>query len=199
MARDDAKSSSLRRRPSRTVPAAIVAVLVTAGGVAGVWAAVERLATGKWPGWVGGTHLWGATQTWGSVTVIAISILVALLGLLLLVTALRPGMANAYEIKPGASEDTQSRRGPAGSESTEFVMTRRAVAKLATAHADLVDGVDGVSATVTTRRVSLSVKTTSAETSEIDQLVTSRVTDALAAVGLSPQPTVTTTVVTTQP
>lgn len=199
MARDDAKSSSLRRRPSRTVPAAIVAVLVTAGGVAGVWATVERLATGTWPGWVGGTHRWGATQTWGSVIVIVISILVALLGLLLFLTALRPGMPNAYEIDLGVSQDTGDSTATEDTKDTEFVMTRRAVAKLATAQADLVDGVDSVSATVTSRRVGLSVTTTSAQTEEIGQLVTGRVSEALAAVGLSPQPSVTATVTTTQP
>ncbi len=193
MARDDAKSSSLRRRPSRTVPAAIVAVLLAAAGVAGVWATVQWLATGKWPGWVGSSHLWGATQTWGSVIVIVISVVVALAGLLLLVTALRPGMPNAYEIDPGKTG------GRSETDSTEFVMTRRAVAKLATAHADLVDGVDSVSAAVTSRRVNLSVKTSSAQTDDIDQLVTAKVTDALTAVRLSPQPTVTTTVHTTQP
>ncbi len=194
MARDDAKSSSLRRRPSRTVPAAIVAVLVTAAGVAGVWAAVQKLSTGKWPGWVGGTHLWGATQTWGSVIVVVISIVVALVGLLLLITALRPGMPTAYEIDPGGAKESRTE-----TDSTEFVMTRRAVAKLATAHADLVAGVDSVSAAVTSRRVNLSVTTSSAQTDEIDKLVTAKVTDALTAVGLSPQPRVTTTVHTTQP
>jgi hypothetical protein len=192
MARDDARSSSLRRRPSRTIPAAIVAALLTAAGVAGVWASVERLATGSWPGWVGGVHLWATTQTFGSVIVIVISVAVALLGLVLLTTALRPGMPNAYEIAPAAGIDG----GPA---STEFVMTRRAVATLATAHADLVDGVDSVSAAVTSRRVSLSVTTGSGKTDDIDRLVTTRVSEALTAVGLSPQPTVTTTVRTTQP
>lgn len=195
MARDDAKSSSLRRRPSRTVPAAIVAALLAVGGVAGGWATVERLATGAWPGWVGWVHRWGATETFGSVVVIAFSTAVALIGLLLLVTALRPGMPNAYDIDPG----TGSGGSPGSSQSTEFVMTRRAVAKLATAHADLVDGVDSVSATVTSRRVALSVTTSSAQTDDIDRLVTSRVADALVAVGLSPQPTVTTTVRTTRP
>lgn len=192
MARDDAKSSSLRRRPSRTFPATVVAILVTAAGVAGVWAVVQRLATDRWPGWVGGTHLWGATQTWGSAVVIVLSIVVSLLGLLLLVTALRPGMPNAYEIKPDVDDEGRS-------DSTEFVMTRRAVAKLATAHADLVDGVDSVSASVTARRVSLNVKTSSAQADDIDKLVTARVSEALAAVRLSPQPSVTTTVQTTTP
>lgn len=192
MARTDAKSSSLRRRPSRTVPAAVVAALLTAAGVAGVWAAVERLATGRWPGWVGGTHLWAATQTFGSAVVVVLSLAVAIVGLLLLVTAVRPGMPNAYEITAGG-EDQET------AESTEFVMTRRAVAKLATAQADLIDGVDSVSATVTARRVSLSVQTASAQTDEIDRLVTTRVSDALTAVGLTPQPTVTATVRTIAP
>lgn len=196
MARDDAKSSSLRRRPSRTIPAGIVAALLAVAGVAGVWATVERLATGSWPGWVVGAHRWGATQTFGSVVVIVVSTTVALLGVLLLITALRPGMSNAYNIDPGAGV---SGGRPDPSQSTEFVMTRRAVAKLATAHADLVDGVDSVSATVTSRQVTLSVNTSSAQTEDLDRLVTSRVTDALAAVGLSPPPTVTTTVRTTQP
>lgn len=195
MARDDAKSSSLRRRPSRTVPAAVVAVLLAVAGVAGVWATVEKLATGRWPGWVGSTHLWGTTQTWGSVVVIVISVAVALMGLLLLVTALRPGMPNAYEID--ADGDTTAGAPTTGS--TEFVMTRRAVAKLATAQADLVDGVDSVSAGVTARRVNLTVKTSSAQADEINRLVTTKVTDALTAARLSPQPNVTTTVHTTAP
>lgn len=192
MARDDAKSSALRRRPSRTVPAVVAAVLVTAVGVAVVWAAVDKLASGRWPSWVGDTHRWGTTQTWGSAAVIAVSIVVALVGLLLLLTALRPGMPNAYEINVGASGETPA-------DSTEFVMTRRAVAKLATAHAHLVDGVDSVSAAVTSRRVKLAVKTSSTQTDDLDKLVTSRVSDALVAVGLSPAPTVITTVQTTSP
>ena len=163
MPRHDAKTSSLRRRPSRTVQAAVVAVLVTAAGVAGMWASVERLDSGNWPGWVGSTHRWVATQTWGSVSVILISIAVALVGALLLLIALRPGMPNAYELDPSSGTDT-----PTGSHegkcSTQFVMTRRAVAKLATANADLVDGVDSVSAAVTPRRVNLRVKTSSAKT-----------------------------------
>ena len=196
MARDDAKSSSLRRRPSRSIPAGIVAALLAVAGVAVLWATVERLATGSWPGWVVGVHRWGATQTFGSVVVIVVSSAVALLGVLLLITALRPGMPNAYNVDPGAGV---SGGRPDSAQSTEFVMTRRAVARLATAHADLVDGVNSVSATVTSRRVTLSVNTSSAQTEDIDRLVTSRVTDALAAVGLSPPPTVTTTVRTTQP
>jgi hypothetical protein len=195
MARDDARSSSLRRRPSRTAPAAVVAALLVAVGVTGVWATAERLATGSWPVWVGDVHRWGATETFGSVTVIAVSSLVALLGVLLIVTALRPGMPNAYDIDPSAGSGGSVDTTP----STEFVMTRRAVATLATAQAGRVAGVDSVSATVTSRRVAVSVSTSSAQTEDIDRLVTSRVTDALLAAGLSPQPAVATSVRTTRP
>lgn len=192
MARTDAKSSSLRRRPSRSVPAAIVAILIAAAGAAGVWASTQRLANGAWPVWVGNTHRWLATHTWGSVMIIAISLAVAVIGLGLLLTALRPGMPNAYRI------DTDD-DGSAAIASTEFVMTRRSVAKLATAHAALVEGVDSVSASVTARRVVLNVKSASAQSEDIKALVTTAVSEALAAAGLSPQPAVSATVATVTP
>lgn len=193
MVRDDAKSSALRRRPSRTVPATIAATLLTAAGVAGVWAAGQRLGTGAWPSWVGQTHTWAATHNWGSWIVVAISIAVALLGLLLLLTALRPGMPNAYQITPPpGTGDVQGR-------STDFVMTRRSVAKLANAHAALVEGVESVSASVTSRKVTMTVQTASAQTAQIEQRVTHEVNQALAAVGLSPQPTVRASARTTKP
>lgn len=184
MSRADARTSSLRRRPSRTVPAVIVAVLLTAAGVALVWATVIRLTNGRWPGWVGATHEWVAAQTWGSATVITISIAVAVLGLMLLVTALTPGHANAYLLAPADTSDDRA------TGSRELVMTRRAVAKLATAHAQLVDGVDAVSADVGARTVNLAVRTPSAHRSDIEQAVTDTVTSTLTGAGLSPMPTV---------
>lgn len=192
MSRSDAKSSSLRRLPSRTVPATIAAIVMIGLGVAGVWASVERLTSGRWPGWVGSTHKWFGSQAWGDTVVIAIAAVVALVGLLLLVVALKPGMPNAYEIEGADLGDT--RRGD-----TDFVMTRKSVAKLARAHAATVPGVDSVSASATSRRVTLTVKTLSEQGQAVEERVTSQVTDALTAAGLSPRPTVTTTVRTTQP
>lgn len=198
MARDDARSSSLRRRPSRTAPAAVVATVVTALGVAGVWASVERLVTGQWPSWVGAVHRWAGTHTWGSAVVLVVAVAVAFVGLVLLVAALRPGMANAYDIDPatGAAASTENDQ---DDQVSDFVMTRRAVARLASAHASLVPGVDSVSASATSRRVTLTVETASAQGEDIDELVTARVREALAAAGLTPEPTVSTTVRTTRP
>ncbi len=192
MSRSDAKSSSLRRRPSRTVPATIAAVVITGLGVAGVWASVERLSTGRWPSWVGATHKWFGSQAWSDPVVIVMAAVVALIGLLLLLLALKPGMPNAYEIGGADVEDPQ--RGD-----TDFVMTRKSVAKLARAHAATVPGVDSVSASATSRRVTLTVKTLSEQGQAIEERVTTQVTEALTAAGLSPRPTVTTTAQTTQP
>lgn len=198
MARSDARSSSLRRRPSRTIPATLTAIGVTAVGVALAWAAVSRLVSGRWPGWVGSIHAWAAGQSWGSAVVIVIAVVVLVLGLVLLVAALSPGQPTAYRLEPatpaGAGAD-----GAPEPESTEFVMTRRAVATLAGARAYLVDGVESVDTAVTGRAVTLTVGTVSTQHDDIAGAVTTAVRDTLGAAGLSPMPTVSTNVRIRQP
>ncbi len=193
MSRSDAQSSSLRRRPSRTVPAVIVAVLLLAAGVTMVWATVDRLSNGRWPAWVGASHQWAAAQTWGSTSMITVSVVAALLGLLLLIVALTPGQLTGYRIEPA---ETADRTSPG---STEVVMSRRAVAKLATAQANLVDGVDAVSAVATGRAVKLRVRTPSAHRADVEHAVTDRVRSVLSTAGLSPMPTVTASVQSQRP
>ncbi|MEO5744701.1 MAG: DUF6286 domain-containing protein [Terracoccus sp.] len=183
---------SLRRRPSRTAPATIAAVFVTAVGVLLAWAGIARLVDGRWPSFVGWTHRHVGDLTWGSAAAIILAIVLTLVGLVLLVSALAPGQPNAYVI-----DDSDLDLGEVGS--TEFVMTRKAVAKLATAHAHQVSGVDSVSATVTSRAVRLTVSSPSAQREELTQSVTTAVREALDAVRLTPTPTVTATVRTTQP
>lgn len=183
---------TLRRRPSRTVPAAIAALCVTAVGVLLAWAGIARLVDGRWPSFVGWTHRNIGDLTWGSAAAITLAIVLTLIGLVLLVSALSPGKPNAFII-----DDADL--GSGETLSTEFVMTRKAVAKLATAHAHQVSGIDEVSATVTGRAVRLTVSSPSAQRDELSQHVTTAVREALDAVRLTPTPTVTTTVRTTQP
>ncbi len=183
---------SLRRRPSRTVPATIAAACVTAVGVSLAWAGIARLVDGTWPSFVGWAHRHIGDLTWGSAAAIALAIVLTLVGLVLLVSALAPGQPNAYVI-----DDSDLGSDKVGS--TEFVMTRKALAKLATAHAHQVSGVDSVSATVTSRAVRLTVSSPSAQRDELAQSVTTAVREALDAVRLTPTPTVTANVRTTQP
>lgn len=194
MSRADARSNRLRRRPSRTVPATIASLLLLALGVGLAWITVLWLLNGSWPSFLGAVNSWATALTWGSTAAIAISLAVVLLGLFLLVAAWKPGQPTAMVLQaenetPEHNASDLNRIG-----STEFVMTRHAVAKLATTHADQVDGVDSVAATVSARGVELSVKSASEQRTELQRIVTDRVHNALAGAGLHPVPTVTTTV-----
>jgi hypothetical protein len=187
VSRSDARSNKLRRRPARTTPASIVSVVVLAVGVGLIWITVLRLLNGRWPRFLGAVHEWLATLTWGSTITVAISLAAVAVGLILLFCAWKPGQPNAIVLHVDRSSGDVA-------ESTELVMTRRSVARLAAGHAELVDGVDSVSATVRSRRITLTVKSQSAQRSQLADMVTDRVREALQGVGLQPRPKITTTV-----
>ncbi len=182
MSRHDARTTSLRRRPARTIPATVTALVLLGIGAALVWAAVERLARGSWPPFADQTAAWVAAWTWGSVVVLIASIAVAVIGLVLLIAAVKPGPATALTLHDGSSDGAGI---PA-----EVVMTRRSVAKLATARAGQVDGVDSVSTVVGSRRVTVTVKTPSQRGQAIEQQVRERVAGALQGAGLTPMPAI---------
>lgn len=177
MSRTDARTTSLGRRPARSVPAALTAVVLLALGVGLTWAAVQRLVQGTWPPFASQTAAWIAASTWGSIAVLGVTVALTVIGLILLVAAMKPGRPNALPIDPGSPDG-----------SIEVVMARRSLAKLATARASQVDGVDSVSTVVGARRVTVTVKTPSQQRSEIEQQVRDRVTRALESAGLAPMP-----------
>ncbi len=180
MSRHDARTTSLRRRPARTIPATVTALVLLALGVGLVWAAVVRLSQGSWPAFADQTATFVAAWTWGSIAVLVASLAVAVIGLILVIAALKPGPPTALALDDGSS----------GGVHTEVVMTRRSVAKLATARAGQVDGVDSVSTVVGARRVTLTVRTPSQQSQAIEQQVRDRVSGALQAAGLAPMPSV---------
>ena len=92
-------------------------------------------------------------------------------------------MPTAYELEPGEQVGMPQ-------DGAEFVITRRSVAKLATARAHLVEGVDSVHAVVTGRSVSLTVGTASNQRTDVESAVSTAVTDTLTSAGLTPVPTV---------
>lgn len=181
MSRTNARSRRLRRRPSRTVPATIVALVLLALGVLTAVAAIARLVTGTWDGRVTGVTGAVAGQTWGSSAVLAAAVVTLVLGLVLLVAGLKPGAYRSAHLD-----------GPSGAgiEQTDYVITNAAIARLAAGQADLVDGVDKVSASADGRRVHLRITTGSEQATQIRDRVVARVTDALTATGLDPAPRV---------
>ena len=181
------RSPRLRRRPSRTVPAGIVAVVLLAlGGLTAV-AAVARLVNGAWPGQVTGPAGSVASLTWGSTAVVVATAVLVVLGVVLLVAGLKPGGFRSARL-----------RGPSGDPAaeTDYVISGSALARLAVAAADRVDGVDRVHASADGRRVRVRVTTSSEHAGAIRDQVVQRVRESLAATGVDPAPRVSATVTT---
>lgn len=181
MSRSDARSTSLRRRPSRIVPASITAVVLLAVGVMAAVAAISRLATGTWPspvtrpaGAVGGSE-------WGSAAAVTTAVVVLVIGLVLLVAGLKPGAFTSARLdSPDSGVAVEH----------DFVISTRAVARLAASRAHSVDGVEKVSVSASGRQVHLRVDTTSEQRDDVRQRVVAGVTDTLTATGVQPPPRV---------
>ncbi len=107
------------------------------------------------------------------------------LGLVLLIAGVKLGAFGSAELAA-----------PAGGQvgETDYVISTRAMAHLAAAQADTVDGVDKVSASASGRRVHVSVTTTSEQADQIRDRVQAGVTERLSAAGVAPAPRVTATV-----
>ncbi len=185
MSRTDARSKSLRRRPSRVVPAMIVAAVITAIGVLAVISVFVRLITGNWPGLVTTSATGLASVTWSSVVMIIATIVIALIGLILFIAAVKPGHSTTAQLT-GPNQSAIA--------DTDYVISRRGIARLAGAEADAVDGVDRVSTSATGRQVHLSIVSPSEHTEQIRTRVVENVTRTLSAAGLNPMPRITASV-----
>lgn len=185
MSRSNGRSSRLRRRPSRAIPALIVSILLLATAVAVVWICLARLIEGEWPQflqpWRDGldTANWNSPSMWiaGGVAVVV--------GVILLLCAIVPGQFTAIRVGDEAADQMG-----------ESVMTRRAVAHLARSRCAQIDGVGSATATASNRHVHLSVKSSLRDSSELRTRVIDEVHERLESAGLHPVPRVSASVVT---
>lgn len=191
MSRHDQRSTRLRHRPSRAVPALIAGTLLLAAGAALVWLSVTRLVSGSWPTVLQGPSDWLAGLAWNDPAVRQIGIAAVVAGVILLLCAIIPGRYSALTI---GDSGTGAREGAPPVQEQETVMTRRAVAHLAKARCVQIDGVGTASATATTRRVHVNVTTFLHEPGDLRQRITDAVRARLEETGLSPVPQVTATV-----
>ena len=183
MSRSNARSRRLRHRPSRVVPATIVAVVLLAVGVLAAIAGVARLVNSAWPAPVTSGAAGLSSLTWASAAMIAASAVVAVLGVVLLVAGLKPGPFRTTRLQPAGSTSSAA--------VTDFVISTRAIARPAAARADSVDGVDSVSVSASGRRVGIRATTTSEQAEEIRGRIVDGVTQTLTTAGLHPAPRVT--------
>lgn len=167
----------LRRRPRRTLPAALVAALLVVLGTLTVLAAVLRLIDGAWPGPAERTLSAVRSLTWGSGLVLTVAVIAVLLGGWLVVLACSPGRFRHYRLRTAGAN-------------TEAVLPHTSLARLAVAHARSVDGVQRVVAIAAGRTVRVRVDTPESSTGALRTAVTDRVRRALSASGLDPVPRV---------
>ena len=198
MSRNDGRSSRLRRRPSRTVPAIVVGIVLLAASVALAWASIARLIDGTWSTLLLGPRDWLVGLHWDDPSLWIIGIVAVVVGVVLLLCALIPGAFSALTVRNAtARADADAHEHEHTAAERETVMTRRAVAHLARAQCVKLDGVGTASATASNKRVHLKVNTSLRETDDLRTRVIEDVRDRLNTTGLDPLPRITATIETT--
>lgn len=145
---------SLTRRPSRSLPAAVLAVVLMAVGVLGTWLTTTRLATGRWPDDAASAMSRLASTRLDSPLVVTMAVALAVLGMVALVLALWPGRPQHLTVLP---DDVPG----------QTVVSRRDLATLVKLRVEQVDGVDTVRVTATRGRVDVLVGTVVPETEPV--------------------------------
>lgn len=188
MSAPSAPPVALRQRPSRSVPATICAVVLLALGVALVISALVRLTSGLWPEAFIAPLSWLAEVNWNNPWIWTAGIAAAVIGLVLFLAGILPGRFHDLTVRfPGAQTSEAD-----GSVSTgpSAVMSRRAVAQLAAATCEHIDGVSSASATATDRDVRVTATTALHDTQDLHRWVGEGVRSRLEASGLDPVPQV---------
>ena len=90
----------LIRRPSRSVPSVILALLLLTAGGLGAWLLGHRIVNGTWPDRAASTLDAVESTTLGSAAVLITAGIAAVCGLVMILMALWPGVPERVEILP---------------------------------------------------------------------------------------------------
>ena len=170
----------IRRRSDRRTAALVVATLLLILGGLGLWWSISAVTYQQaLPGLDTLVEL-----TWGAPVLVALAVLFGLLGLIMIVLALKPGRATVVEMTVPEAPAHQ-----------RTVMTTRGLDRIVSAEAERMDGTVSTRATSKPRRVRLSVGTVAPQTEEVQRELVRRVEDRFRSVGLrrSPRVSVSTT------
>ena len=88
----------LIRRPSRSVPSVILALLLLTAGGLGAWLLGHRIVSGTWPDRAASTLDAVESTTLGSAAVLITAGIAAVCGLVMILMALWPGVPERLEI-----------------------------------------------------------------------------------------------------
>ena len=117
----------LIRRPSRSVPSIILALLLLTAGGLGAWLLGHRIVSGTWPDRAATTLDAVGSTTLGSAAVLITAGIAAVCGLVMILMALWPGLPERVEILPDAVPG-------------QTAVTRRDLAGLVRTQVEQVDG-----------------------------------------------------------
>ncbi|MEG9248464.1 DUF6286 domain-containing protein [Arthrobacter sp. Soc17.1.1.1] len=166
-------STTIRRRPARSIPAIICAALLLGAASSAVWAGIAALA--------GDTRLLGAATAasaapWSDQAVLVAAMLTAVAGLLLILMALVPGRYDAYLINHGGA--------------ARAALRNRGLETFLTDVAQTIDGVDSARTAVSTRRAEIRVATYLLERGELKATVTRTLQQRIESLDLAHPPRV---------
>lgn len=180
MSRNHPHSKRLHRRPGRSLAASLVAIVLLAIGVAAIWFSVARLVNGSWPGFLATAVQWFGSLSWDSPGIWIIAITAVGIGLVLLLAALIPGRFSGMQVQAGGDDDR----------ATEALLSNRALTRLATAHAERMDGVITGKARVKGKKVRLTVTSPLRQPGDLRRRVAESVAERLQSTGLVHKPKV---------
>ena len=147
---------SLTRRPSRSLPAAVLAIVLLALGALGAWLTVTLLATGQWPAQATRTIESIGSTPMGSTAVLATACALAVLGLAMLLLALWPGSPRHVAILGDAIPG-------------QTVISHRDLSTLIQRRVEQVDGVQSARVRTTRSRTAVHVDTLLTDNAQLRQ------------------------------
>ncbi|MDQ0734855.1 DUF6286 domain-containing protein [Arthrobacter agilis] len=164
-------STTIRRRPTRSMPAIICAAVLLAAATAAVWAGSTALS--------GDTRAVDAALAatgapWSAQATLVAAILTAVTGLFLILIALTPGRYDAHVLEHGGT--------------ARAALRNRALEVLLADTATSIDGVDAARATVTDRRADTRVATYVSEHRDLRTTVTRTLQRRIDALELAHPP-----------
>ncbi|GLZ53488.1 DUF6286 domain-containing protein [Actinomycetospora sp. NBRC 106378] len=171
------------RRPRRSLPATIVALVMLAVCVLVVVAVVQSLL-GRTP-FITLSALLGVTssQSWSSAGTVAVAIVLAVLGLILLVIALRPGTPTVLPLRALVDDDDGSRGADAG-------VRRNTLTKDLATTAGAVPGVTSADVSARLGRITATVTVAAADPAAVPAEVQTRLETRIVEIGPAARPRV---------
>ena len=158
----------LIRRPSRSVPSVILALLLLTAGGLGAWLLGHRIVNGTWPDRAASTLDAVESTTLGSAAVLITAGIAAVCGLVMILMALWPGVPERVEILPDAVPG-------------QTAVRRRDLAGLVRTQVEQVDGVHSVAVTARRSRVDVVVLSVLDDLTPVREAARKKADEALQA------------------